>query len=130
MKKCVQQKNRAFLSSLPQIFLVFAAVSILNGRTANAEPEYNSFGRRDPFVPLVGVSAGGTKSGLLGILSIDDVDLQGIVVDPGGDEAVIINGDIIKKGETVGRVYIEEVDENAVVIFIDEERFEKKLYER
>ena len=58
------------------------------------------------------------------------MDLQGIVVDPGGDEAVIINGDIIKKGETVGRVYIEEVDENAVVIFIDEERFEKKLYER
>ena len=91
--------------------------------------EYESLGRRDPFVPLIGISELSSASGARGILTIDDVSLQGIVTGPNGKRAVVINGELMQEGHMIERLFIEAIGDNIVMIKIDEERFYLKLYE-
>jgi len=65
----------------------------------------------------------------LGILTVDDVVLQGIVTSPGGTHSVIINGEIMREGESVGRLTVEEIGQNVIKIRIDEDKYDVKLYE-
>ena len=102
-------------------------VAVLPGFADSAE-KYNSYGRRDPFVPLVGVADVVTRGGIEGIASIEDVDLQGIVVSANGRKGVIMNGEVIGEGEIAGNIKIESVGSNTVVIKIDNEIHEIKLY--
>ena len=55
---------------------------------------YDHGGKRDPFVPLVGVTSGKVDS-IEDIMSIEDVNLQGIAWDSTGKKTVIINGDMV-----------------------------------
>ncbi|MEA3489208.1 MAG: hypothetical protein U9R44_02550 [Candidatus Omnitrophota bacterium] len=91
--------------------------------------EYNSLGRRDLFVPLVGVPKEGSGGGVMGILTIDDVALQGITVSSGGEKYVVINGELLREGDKAGRLSIIAIEPNVVTIEIDDRKFEKKLYE-
>ncbi len=119
----MQAKNRSLL------ILAAALVFSVCTEGASFAYEYAAHGRRDPFVPLVGVEKGAAASGLVGVYSIEDVSLQGIVNGPGGKKGAIINGEFVKEGDKVERVYIESVGDNVVVIKIDEDRHELKLYE-
>jgi hypothetical protein len=89
--------------------------------------EYNARGRRDPFVPLAGVTRKGTTGG---IYSVDDVMLQGIVIGPDGAYNAIINGKVVKAGDTVGRLFVESIENNVVVIKIGELTHKVKLYDK
>jgi len=91
--------------------------------------QYDAHGRRDPFVPLIGVSDTSSASGARGILTIDDVSLQGIVTSSDGKRAVVINGELMNEGQRVERLLVESIGDNVVMIKIDEERFYLKLYE-
>ena len=91
--------------------------------------EYKSMGRRDPFVPLVGVSQEGVPGGAMGVLTRDDVVVQGIVTGPNGMRSVIINGEIMTEGDSIGRLTVMKIGENVVTIKIDEDTFYVKLYE-
>lgn len=97
---------------------------------AKGDFNYDPLGKRDPFVPLVGISSLSSASGALGITTIDDVVLGGIMTDPGGVRSVVINGEILYQGESVGRLYIESVEKNLVTIRIDDIKYELELYER
>ena len=108
-------------------FLGAAVAAVVPGFADSAE-KYNSYGRRDPFVPLVGVADTVTRGGIEGIASIQDVDLQGIVVSANGQKGVIMNGEVIGEGEIAGRIKIESVGSNTVVLRIDNELHEMKLY--
>ena len=110
---------------------VFLLLLVFGSYTSDAGPafRYNSYGRRDPFVPLVGVFEEGAKGGVWSILTIDDVVLQGIVVSADGSRSIVVNGEVMSEGERIGRLYVESIGENAVNIKIDEESFELKLYE-
>lgn len=108
---------------IPAVILVALTYSFVS-----ADQAYSSGGRRDPFVPLLGISGAAIRSGLQGIASIRDVDLQGIVVSDGGKRSVIINGEVISEGEAVGYISIEKVGTNTVVIQIENERHELELY--
>ena len=90
---------------------------------------YEAHGRRDPFVPLIGVAESGHMSGARGILTVEDVSLQGIVVGPNGQSAVVINGELMQEGQMIERLLVESIGDNVVVIKIDEEKFYLKLYE-
>ena len=90
---------------------------------------YQSHGRRDPFVPLVGASATVTDS-LEDVMSIDDIRLQGLATDSSGKRAAILNGEMIKKGQTIGRVTVKEILEEKIVIMIDEDRYEIDIFEK
>jgi hypothetical protein len=91
--------------------------------------EYESYGRRDPFMPLIGVTKGSLAGGIEGILTIEDVQLQGILMADDGTRRVIINGEILKQGDRIERLFIESINSNEVKIKIDDDSFTVKLYE-
>jgi len=68
---------------------------------------YRARGRRDPFVPLVALTMKSSSSGLLGVESIDDIQIEGVVMDPDPRKSVVVvNGSVLKTGEEVGSVKV------------------------
>ncbi len=75
------------------MFLLLFAFT-LTTYLSEASP-YDSHSKRDPFVPLVGTHARASGS-LEDVMSIEDVDLQGIANDSAGSRVAIINGEMIR----------------------------------
>ncbi|MCG3176347.1 MAG: hypothetical protein MOGMAGMI_01296 [Candidatus Omnitrophica bacterium] len=101
---------------------------ICTSSTVSAEePLYDAQGRRDPFVPLIS-SGGHGGSGLAGIESVNDVDVQGVVYDPGGDSVAIINGAMLRVGEEFSNVKIKEIRQDGVLFEINGTEEFKPLY--
>ena len=88
---------------------------------------YDSRGKRDPFIPLVGVAVT-TVSSLDDVMSIEDVKLQGVASNAAGVQVAIINGEMIKEGEKSGRVTLKKIAKEKITILIDEESYEISLY--
>ena len=93
---------------------------------------YDSHGRRDPFVPLVGAGikyipsnleelAGETSQASNGAFM-----LNGILWDPNGECIVVINGEICMVNDEIGKYRITAIKEN-MVILSDKEGNEKSL---
>lgn len=89
---------------------------------------YDHRGKRDPFVPLVGVTSGKVES-LEDIMSIEDVSLQGIACDSTGRKAVIINGEMVREGEGGGHLVVKRILKNEVILAIDEEEYRLNIHE-
>ncbi|MFH1877575.1 MAG: hypothetical protein ABH883_02060 [Candidatus Omnitrophota bacterium] len=90
---------------------------------------YQSYGRRDPFVPLIGVhTKGAGEKTLSDVFTVDDISLQGILCDGDGEKKAILNGEIVKAGDQKGLVSIVGISDNAVTVKIDEETYAVKLY--
>ncbi len=96
---------------------------------SGAACEYKSYGRRDPFVPLVGVSGTAAMGGLHNIISVEDVSFHGTVIDADGKKAAVINGEILRQGDRVHSVLLESVGENEITIMINDKKHRLKLYE-
>ncbi len=125
-----RDKKNICVATLMIWFAVFVALVPVGHCEAGLEPEYDSGGRRDPFVPLIGVSPKDTaRRGVWSVLSVDDVLLQGIVINPDGTRSAVINGEVIKKGEIIDQVLIKSVGENNVIIEINGRTHDLKLYE-
>ena len=90
---------------------------------------YDSEGKRDPFVPLVGVVGASSASDIGGITSLDGVSLQGIIVDPAGNRSVILNGEIMKEGDGFGDLTIVTIGNNEVKVKIGQQTHDLRLYE-
>ncbi len=75
---------------------------------------YDDGGRRDPFWPLVN-KGGGVVSYDKDLLSSEMI-LQGIMSGNDGTNVAIINGLILKEGETIGLYRIETIDQGSVVL--------------
>jgi len=90
---------------------------------------YDSHGKRDPFVPLVGSDKAGSAESLEEVMSIDDVYLQGVASDSVGQKIAILNGQMIKEGQTIGRVTVKSISQNKVAILIDDREYELNIYE-
>lgn len=88
---------------------------------------YDSRGKRDPFIPLVGVAVT-TVGSLEDVMSIEDVKLQGVASNAAGVQIAIINGEMIKEGEKSGRVTLKKITKEKIIILIDEESYEISLY--
>lgn len=103
----------------------------LTGHSGISEPahDYESFGKRDPFVPLIGGASRTSMGGLQGIVSIEDVSFQGIVIGADGQRAAVINDEIFRKGDSVGGVSVEHVGKEEVVIKINEQSYRLHLFE-
>ena len=91
--------------------------------------EYESFGKRDPFVPLIGVPQEPGESGVLSIYTIDDVNFGGTVSMPDGRHSVIINGEILREGQRRGRVEVLEIGGTQALIAIEGVQYRLRLYE-
>ncbi len=99
------------------------------GYASAAVSEYDSFGRRDPFVPLVGVPKEKSRGSLWGISSVDEIALQGILVNPDGTRSVIMNGEVMAEGQSIGQLKVQAIGANTIAVILDSERYELKLYE-
>jgi hypothetical protein len=112
------------------ILYVFVAVilTVPGLIEARAGEHYDSHGRRDPFVPLVGVERSGAKGGVKGITSIDDVVLQGVIMGSDGQKRAIVNGEILSEGDKIDRLSVQSIDNNTVKVKIEEDEYEIKLY--
>ncbi len=90
---------------------------------ADAEKKfvYNDHGKQDPFSPLV--TAGGAVVSYDSDLSLAELNLEGIVQDPKGESAAIINGKIVKMAQQIGPYQVEAISGDHVVLVKDGERF-------
>ena len=88
---------------------------------------YDPHGKRDPFVPLVTLSSK-VSSGLLGVESIDEITVEGIVYDPKGS-IVIVNGSVLKEGEEFGSVKVVAIRPNGAEFSINGAKVFKALYQ-
>ena len=121
-------KIRTLTACALSLCILLAMAAACSG-AAEKTFEYNAHGKRDPFVPLVGVAKEGSAGGAWGVFSIDDVVLQGITLGPGGERCVIINGEIMKEGDKMGLLSVKSIGNNEVTLQIEDKTFEKKLYE-
>jgi hypothetical protein len=86
---------------------------------------YDDKGKRDPFWPLI--SASGTIINYGEDITPADMVLEGIMSDGGGKYTAIINGNIVKSGDTVGAFKIERIEPNSVLFEKGTEQFELNL---
>ena len=76
--------------------------------------EYNSKSKRDPFVPLISES-GGYASDAYEASAIEDIRLEGIVWDDAKGSIAIINGEIVKEGDSLGAIKILKINRDSVI---------------
>lgn len=110
------------------VCVVFFLVSYDGVLAAVETLKYNSHGRRDPFVPLIGKDrTSGAK--LADITSAEDIKLQGIVTLQTGSKGAILNGEIVKEGDVFGQIAIKKISEDSVLIRLGQNEFKIKLFE-
>ena len=102
--------------------LVILSILLAFCATSNAENAYvySSYGRRDPFVPLVGDVSRKAADSIEDVVSIEDVHFQGVAVSGAGNMIAILNGEMLREGETVGHITVKEVARDKVKLMIDE----------
>jgi hypothetical protein len=110
------------------IVAVLAVAGFWNGSydvTAQDQKfSYTPQGKRDPFVPLV------SPAGYRINLEEEDestVQLEGIMYDPKGDSMVIINGELVKVGESVAGAVVSQIEPSKVIVIKDNQRMELEL---
>jgi hypothetical protein len=86
---------------------------------------YDDHGKRDPFVPLV--SSAGVVISYDQNLSVNDLDLEGIVGDPSGHNVALVNGKIVKLNDQVGPYMVSAIDLDHVEFLKGTEKYILKL---
>lgn len=110
-------------------YICICAVIILLAAFCNVHARQALSGRRDPFVPLVGMAREATGRGLTNVFTVNDIRFEGIASSPSGEKALILNGDIISEGETIGLVEVVNVGNNTAEITVDGVPHTIALYE-
>ena len=90
---------------------------------------YDSRGKRDPMVPLIGQEkiTGAVK--LADVASIDDIKLEGIAGITTGSKSAIINGELVKEKYRAGEIEIKKITKNSVLLTIGGKEYNIKLIE-
>ncbi len=102
---------------LAAVFFAAAAVP--------AGAEYESKGKRDPFVPLIlsdgrRINPPGVEEGT-GSAGLNPWVLQGIVYDPAGDSYAILNGHILRENQESEGIKVLKIENNSVTLLSDGE---------
>ncbi len=104
-------------------------VIIFSMSSVSAEPvQYASKGKRDPFVQLVATSKQAI-GGLLGVESVDEIVVEGIMMDADPINSVVVaNGSVLKEGEEVGDVKLIKIQADGAVFSVNGMEEFKALY--
>lgn len=112
---------------MKKIFFIWVITLIFAGIIfAEEEFNYDSKGKRDPFVPLVS-EGGGYSSDAYGIAGVSDIRLEGIVWDESKGSVAIINGEIVKEGDKIGFAKILKIEKGFVIFEIGGESIKIEL---
>ena len=112
---------------------LFLIVGMLNAPLAYGEKqekkafEYESKGKRDPFVPLIGQEKAKKISGLVDITSVEDIKFEGIAIDSSGKNIAILNGQMVKDNDKFGVLLIKKISQGAVLLSIEGKDYTLKL---
>ena len=120
-------KKRAFLW-----ILSFAFGIIMSGGASAAEGTglYHAQHKRDPFVPLVGNTTRRSAAGLLGVENIDEIQIEGVMLDADPRESVVVvNGSMLKTGEEVGGVKVLAIRQEGAQFSVNGVEGFKPLYQ-
>ncbi|MFA6079188.1 MAG: hypothetical protein WC779_05525 [Candidatus Omnitrophota bacterium] len=79
--------------------------------------KYESKGRRDPLVPLVGKEISSVAN-LMTISSIEDLKLEGIAIGAKGKNVAIMNGEMVREGDRFGELAIKKITKKSVIVSI------------
>ena len=111
--------------------IILITISFISIPSLRAEPfHYDSHGKRDPIVPLIGQEkAGGGMVALSEIASVDDVKLEGIAGQAAGKRTAIINGELVKENFKIGEIEIKKIMKNSIVLIISGKEYTVPLPE-
>lgn len=104
--------------------LSLALIFVVEGFAQTENYAYKNEGRRDPFVPLI------SSSGYLINLEPEDktaLRLEGIMFDPKGDSMAIINGELVRVGESIGDAFVSTIETDRVIVIKDNQNIEIPL---
>ena len=117
----------------PFLWIVsFAFGIIMLEGAAGAEETglYRAQHKRDPFVPLVGLATRHSAAGLLGVENIDEIQIEGVMVDADPLESiVVVNGSVLKTGEEVGSVKVLAIRQGGAKFSVNGVEEFKSLYQ-
>jgi hypothetical protein len=118
----MQKSSFIFLHQL--LAIIFVTCLFLLGKvhfSVASEPlfVYDSKEKRDPFISLIGKNVKLTDVELLE--SIDQVRVEGVIIDPNKGSSAIVNGQIIRVGEFLGGFRLEKVTNYHIVMKRDEQ---------
>lgn len=90
---------------------------------------YESRGRRDPFIPLVGFEKPAVVK-LEDVESVDDLMLEGIASESKGKRIAIINGRMMRENEKAGTVEVKKITDSMVTLLMSGQAYNIKLPEK
>jgi hypothetical protein len=118
-------------ASWTRLLIMFVAGGFFYGGAAKAESPsknketlYNGQGKRDPFIPLI------TPSGYLVNLETDknaSLHLEGIMFDPKGDSIAIINGELVRAGESIGDAVCVSIEPTKITVLQNNQKIDIEL---
>lgn len=123
----VRVKDFSLLNNFLNLQKLTVFVILLSAKSVYAQDSfvYDDHGKRDPFVPLV--SPEGLVITYDQDLSVNDLSLEGIVADPSGNNAAIVNGKIVKAHDQIGPYTVDVIADDHVEFLKGTDRFILKL---
>ena len=98
------------------------APTALNAQSVK-EFTYDSKGKRDPFVSLIG---GGKDEGA-DERNAGEYRVEGIIFDPGKESLTVINGKVLKEGDSIGPYKVVKIEKTSVLLSKQDEVFSLRL---
>lgn len=92
-----------------------AMLFLTDGFAETARLQYDSEGRRNPFIPLTATDVS------MGVSTSSGMRLEGIIYDPAAQSYAVINGKTYKTGESFGDATIKQIQKKFVIISINKE---------
>ena len=134
MKKSMPLNQNSGIVSLFYSFLWISAVAFgmiyAPSDAQAAEKLYNVKGKRDPFVQLVGSSTHAAAGGLLGVETLEEIVIEGIMADADPKNSiVVVNGSVLKEGQEAGTVKVLKIDPKGVLFSVNGIEGYRPLYE-
>jgi hypothetical protein len=125
---------KKFFMIFAVLLVVFAAFvpgrAVLAAKPTPAPAEegafvYHDHGKRDPFWALVNSS--GALINYDKDLLASDMSLEGILIEPDGNNIAIINGTIVKANDNIGVFVVKKIENNIVTLQRGQEKVILKL---
>ena len=102
------------------VLTAFGIIFLLLNAQAAAGELYDGQGRRDPFAPLVTKTTRQAASTLIGVESIDEITIQGVIYDPQHGSMIIANDAVLKEGEEYGAVKVLKIEPNGALFSVND----------
>jgi len=108
-----------------RIFIFVLLLFITNLVYAQDSFVYDDHGKRDPFKPLV--SADGLVITYDEDLSVNDLNLEGVIADSSGNNAAIVNDKIVKVHDSIGPYVVDVITDDHVEFLKGTQRYILKI---